>query len=102
MLKGVIYEKEEDQNYEHQNGKKHINQQLSIKNKNKLSKQLEQEQNHRYGGHLEGYQLGGGRGDKGGKSSGMKKHNWQVQNRQGDVKNSIGNEEAKELTCTAH
>ena len=30
--------------------------------KNKLSKQLEQEQNPRYGDHLEGYQLGGGRG----------------------------------------
>ena len=26
------------------------------KNKNELSKQLEQEQNHRNGGHLEGYQ----------------------------------------------
>ena len=30
------------------------------KNKNKLSKQLEQEQNHRNGDHMEGYQLGGG------------------------------------------
>ena len=27
-------------------------------NKNKLSKQLEQEQNHRNGGHMEGYQQG--------------------------------------------
>ena len=37
------------------------NSQLSIaeseKNKNKLSKQLEWEQNCRYGDHLEGYQL---------------------------------------------
>ena len=33
--------------------------------KQKLSKQLEQEQNHRYGDHLEGYQLGGGRGRMG-------------------------------------
>ena len=32
------------------------------KNKNNLSKQLEQEQNHRYGDYLEGYQQGGGRG----------------------------------------
>ena len=32
------------------------------KNKNKLSKQLKQEQNHIYGDHLEGYQLGGARG----------------------------------------
>ena len=30
--------------------------------KNKLSKQLEQEQNHRCGDHLEGYQLGRGKG----------------------------------------
>ena len=29
------------------------------KNKNKLIKQLEQEQNHRNGGHMEGYQQGG-------------------------------------------
>ena len=27
--------------------------------KSKLSKQVEQKQNHRYGDHLEGYQLGG-------------------------------------------
>ena len=31
------------------------------KNKNKLSKQLEQEQNHRNGDHMEGYQQGSGR-----------------------------------------
>ena len=31
------------------------------KNKNKASKQLEQEQNHRNGDHLEGYQWGRGR-----------------------------------------
>ena len=31
------------------------------KNRNKLSKQLEQEQNHRNGDHLEGYQWGEGR-----------------------------------------
>ena len=30
------------------------------KNKNKLSKQLEQEQNHRNGDHMESYQQGGG------------------------------------------
>ena len=40
------------------------NSQLSTtepkKQKQKLGKQLEQEQDHRYGGHLEGYQLGGG------------------------------------------
>ena len=43
------------------------NSQLSTESKkkkkipNKLSKQPEQEQNHRYGNHLEGYQLGRGR-----------------------------------------
>ena len=29
----------------------------------------------------------------------IKKHNWYIQNRQGDVNNSIGNGEAKELLC---
>ena len=42
------------------------NSQLSAtepkKNKNKLSKQLEQEQNHRNGDHMEGYQQGRGVG----------------------------------------
>ena len=47
------------------NSRKTTNSQLSTteaKNKNKLSKQLqlEQEQNHRNGDHLEGYQRGGG------------------------------------------
>ena len=31
-----------------------------IKNKNKLNKQLKQEQNHRHGDPMEGYQPGGG------------------------------------------
>ena len=43
----------------------HNYQQLNLKNKQtnkqKLSKEPEQEQNHRYGEHLEGYQLGMGR-----------------------------------------
>ena len=50
--------------------------------KQKLSKQLEQEQNQRNGHHPEGYQ-------------------W-AQNRQEEVKNSIGNGGAKELICTTH
>ena len=37
----------------------------SKKQTNKLSKQPEQKQNHRYGDHLEGYQLGGGSGGMG-------------------------------------
>ena len=35
--------------------------------KQKLSKQLEQEENHRNGDHMEGYQQGGGEGRMGGK-----------------------------------
>ena len=38
-----------------------------------------------------------GKGENGGKGTGIKKHYWKVQNRQGDVKNSIGNGEAKQL-----
>ena len=38
-------------------------------------------------------------GKKNGKKGiGIKKHNWQVQNRQRDIKNNIGNGEAKELS----
>ena len=79
----------------------------SIKKKNpkqnkKLSKQLEQEQNHRNGDHMEGYHQGKGEEEKGGKGAGKKKHKWQVQNRQEEVKNSMGNGEAKELIYTTH
>ena len=51
------------------------NSQLSAaeSKKQKLSKQLEQEQNHRTFG---GYSAGWGKGDNGGKSAGIKKHNW--------------------------
>ena len=45
------------------------------KAKNKLGKQLEQEQNHRNGDQMEGYQWGGEeRGKNGGKGTGNKKH----------------------------
>ena len=54
------------------NGKMTTNSQLSTtkpktknKNKNELSKQLEQEQNHTNGDHMEGYQQGSGRGREG-------------------------------------
>ena len=47
---------------------------------------------------MEGYQWGG-EGGNGEKSTGIKKHNWQVQNRQGEVKNSMGN---GELICMTH
>ena len=41
-----------------------------------------------------------GEGEHAGKGTGNKKHKWQVQNRQGEVKNGIGNRAAKELRCT--
>ena len=44
-----------------------INVQLSTTKSKKQTKQRKQEQNHRYGDDLEGYQLGGGRGRIGGK-----------------------------------
>ena len=52
------------------NNKMTTNSQLSTtepknKNKNELSKQLEQEQNHRNGDHMEGYQWGGEGGENG-------------------------------------
>ena len=46
--------------------------------------------------------LGRGRRENGGKGSENKNNKWHIQNRQGDVKNSIGNGEAKELVCTTH
>ena len=49
---------------------------------------------------MEIYQQGGGQ--DGGKGTGNKKHKWQVENTQGQVKNSIGNVEAKELKCMTH
>ena len=42
---------------------------------------------------------GAGRGEIEGKGTGNKKHKWLVQNRQEEVKNSIGNREAEELIC---
>ena len=42
------------------------------------------------------------KGENGGKSTGIKKHKWQVQNRQRKAKNSMGNGEAKELICMTH
>ena len=45
------------------------------KNKNKLSKQLEQEQNHRNGDHMEGYQWGGSGERKGEKVQGIRSVN---------------------------
>ena len=71
------------------------------KTQNKLSKQLEQEQDHRNGDHMKDYQQGSGRG-RGGEGTENKQHKWQVENRQGEGKNSVGNVEAKELICMTH
>ena len=63
------------------NSKMIINSQLSTtepkknKNENKLSKQLEQEENHRNGDHMEGYQWEVN-GENVGKGTGNKKHKW--------------------------
>ena len=43
--------------------------------------------------------MGGG---EGGKCTENKQHKWQVENRQGEGKNSIGNVEARELVCMTH
>ena len=55
----------------------HNYQQLNLekKNKNELSKQLEQEQNHRNGDHMEDYQQGGGGGRVGEKVQGIRSTN---------------------------
>ena len=85
------------------NSKMITNSQLSPTEpkKQKLSKQPEQEQNHRNGGHMEGYQQGAGVGRMGGKLQGIRSINGRYKI-DGEVKNSTGNGEAKELTCTTH
>ena len=40
--------------------------------------------------------------ENGGKDTRHKNHKWQVQNRQGKVKNSMGNGKAEELICMTH
>ena len=59
-----------------------INSQLltTKSKKQKSSKQLEQEYNHRYGD-MQRVSAGRGKEESGVKGAGIKKHNWQVQNR---------------------
>ena len=61
------------------NSKMTTNSQLSTtkpkSQKQKLSKQVEQEQNHRNGAHMEGYQQGGGGGIMGEKVHGVRSIN---------------------------
>ena len=46
--------------------------------------------------------LSTGEWEREGKGTENKQHKWQVENRQGEGKNSIGNVEVKELICTTH
>ena len=46
--------------------------------------------------------MGRQNGENGGKGTKNKKHNWWAQNRWGEVKNSIGNGEAKDPIYTTH
>ena len=48
---------------------------------------------------MEGCQQGSGSGEEGTEN---KQHKWQVEYRQGEGKNSVGNVEAKELTSMTH
>ena len=64
------------------------------KNKSKLSKQLEQEQNQRNGDYIEGYQQGSGRGREGRKVQRISSIN--------DRWKYVGNVEAKELISMTH
>ena len=88
------------------NSKMTTNSQLSTteskKQKQKLSKQLEEGKNHRNGDHMEGYQQGGGEGSLGGKIQGLRSIIGRHKIDKGEVKNSIGNGEAKELICTTY
>ena len=74
-----------------------INKHTENKNKSKLSKQLEQEQNHRNGDHMEGYQQGSGRRREWGKEQRISSINGRQKIDRGEGKNSVGNVEAKEL-----
>ena len=51
------------------------NLRLSTTESKKINKQAEQQQNHRYGDHLEDYQLGGGEGKMGEKVQGIRSIN---------------------------
>ena len=80
-----------------------INSQLStieskIQTKETSRTETESQIQRSFGGLL----VGRGKGDNGGKGAGIKKHNQQIQSRQGDVKNNIGNGVAKEFPCMTH
>ena len=87
------------------NVKKATNSQLSTtesekkrkEKKNPLGKQPEQEENHRYRDHLEGYQLGRGRGRMGEVVQGIRSIIGRYKKDKGELKNSRGNGEPKKL-----
>ena len=74
LFKGIYLRKKKIKTM---NNKMTTNSQLSTtepkKQKQKLSKQLKQEQNRRNGDHREGYQQGGGGGRMGGKVQGIRR-----------------------------
>ena len=78
----------------------HNYQQLNLKQKQKQTKQTTrtgtESQKWRSRGGLSAEE---GEGEEGGTCIGNKQHKWQVENRQREVKNSVGNVEAKELIC---
>ena len=49
-----------------------------------------------------GLSTGECKGERGEKGTENKQHKWQVENREGEIKNSIGHVEARELICTTH
>ena len=78
----------------------HTYQQLNLKNK--VSKQEEQRQSDGYGEHCDGCQMGGGCGGMDEEVRGFRTTNRQLQNGHGDIKYSIGNGVARELTHMTH
>ena len=72
-------------------------------NKNKTTKQttttrVESQKWRSHGG----LSVGKWEGETAGKDTENKQHKWQVENRQGEVKNNTGNEAAKELICMTY
>ena len=86
------------------NSKLTTNSQLSTK----LKKKIQTKQTTRIGTEPQkwrshrGLSIGEKEGESGGKATENKQHKWQVENRQGEVKNRIGNVEAKERIHMTH
>ena len=90
------------------NNKMTTNPQLSTTEPRKKQKQKQTKQTTRTGRESQKWKSHGGlpagewEQERGGKGTANKQHKWQVKNRQGEGKNSIGNVEAKELICVTH